>query len=784
MAGNRHLRFTDGVAPILYRLRSGLRARRGTAIGLAVIVAVVGGLVLTLVAGALRTLSAPSRYAARQSSYDALVEQSSGPPLTETLLGLPIVTRIDLASFVFGGLLRPGGDEQLDTLVFAGSLAALGDRLVDGRVPNPSAPGEFVATKSFVKAAKAALGDEFTLITITQEQADESGFDVAEPGGPTLAATLVGVIDGPAELQDDYALTAFPATLLDQGDVGIAASVGAIDLEPGATLDDLRAQIDALPGGSSVGIQPWTLFSSDVRSAVNTQGQGLAVVAAIVALAAVAVLGQLLSRQLRHTPAQHEALRALGLSHRQLVVDQLSQAAAPLAAGAALAAMLAVAASGLFPVGFVRAKAEPDPGPLLDPLAHILGPLLFALLVVGWLFVTLRPPEHDDEVPRQPGLVDRLAHSVRPLSVATGLRFALARPPSSSASTRTPIIGLVLVLTILIGALTFGANIDRLIEEPARWGNNFDVGTGQGGDVVPEELLAALANDPDVADISSAGTVLAQVGSRPLDITGLDPLVGDFQPALTAGRLPTGDGEIVLGRVDARVLGVGVDDEVTIDGEEGSVVFRVVGLGVIPSVEGGDGLGKGGVVTLAGLHRIDSSATLGTLVIRYRPDAPAGTTERLAEVTGTVLGLPDRPGIILNLSRVRSNPYLVAGALAVLALLSLAHQLLVSARRRRRDIAVLRALGADRRWVRSAMHWQATVFSLVVLVPAMPIGFAAGGVLYRSLADRIGTPADTALPLGMVGLTLVALVVLGNGVAMIPARRAGRERPADVLAGE
>ena len=72
------------------------------------------------------------------------------------------------------------------------------------------------------------------------------------------------------------------------------------------------------------------------------------------------------------------------------------------------------------------------------------------------------------------------------------------------------------------------------------------------------------------------------------------------------------------------------------------------------------------------------------------------------------VGRFDRPAAIINVARARSVPYVVAGVLVVLALLNLAHHLILSAPRRRRDLAVLRALGADSRWVTGVVHWQAS----------------------------------------------------------------------------
>ena len=137
---------------------------------------------------------------------------------------------------------------------------------------------------------------------IPQGPADASGFDAADQATRLLRGTLVGIVDGPSELQDGYPLVAFPAGVLDLrdvGDVGVSATVNVVSLEPGATLDDLRAQLDELPDASQFGIDRGDWVPSVVRSSVSAYGQGLAVLAGIAAVATIVVVGQLLSRQVR-----------------------------------------------------------------------------------------------------------------------------------------------------------------------------------------------------------------------------------------------------------------------------------------------------------------------------------------------------------------------------------------------------------------------------------------------------------------------------------------------------
>ena len=122
--------------------------------------------------------------------------------------------------------------------------------------------------------------------------------------------------------------------------------------------------------------------------------------------------------------------------------------------------------------------------------------------------------------------------------------------------------------------------------------------------------------------------------------------------------------------------------------------------------------------------------------------------------------------------------------LGLLAMLTVAHIMLTSVRARRRDLAVLRSLGADQGFVTRAVHWQATLFTIVPIVVAVPAGLIAGRIVFAAFADSMGALNDAALPAAIVGVAIVALVLVANVVATVPARRACRQHPAAVLQAE
>ena len=221
-----------------------------------------------------------------------------------------------------------------------------------------------------------------------------------------------------------------------------------------------------------------------------------------------------------------------------------------------------------------------------------------------------------------------------------------------------------------------------------------------------------------------------------------------------------------------------------VDGATGRRTLRVTGTAVVPSIEGGDGIGLGGLVTRDGLMAIDPEGALTMAMFDLQPDAPADTADRIAGEIKMATGPSAPPSAILNLERVRSIPFVVAAALAAPAALSLAHHLIVSARRRRRDLAVLRALGADRGWLATVVHSQATVFVLLALVLAIPAGYLAGRVIFRAFVDRIGAINDATLTPWLLVVTVLILLVLANIVSAVTARRIRRTPPTRYLTVE
>lgn len=142
------------------------------------------------------------------------------------------------------------------------------------------------------------------------------------------------------------------------------------------------------------------------------------------------------------------------------------------------------------------------------------------------------------------------------------------------------------------------------------------------------------------------------------------------------------------------------------------------------------------------------------------------------------------PAEIENYRSIGATPAFLAAGLAAGAVVALGLTLIASVRRRRRDLALLKALGLTRRQLMSCVAWQSTAAVAVGIVGGIPAGVALGRWLWILFAQQIyAVPRATVPALSLVYVGLSALV-LANLVAALPGRHASRTPAAIVLRTE
>jgi putative ABC transport system permease protein len=111
----------------------------------------------------------------------------------------------------------------------------------------------------------------------------------------------------------------------------------------------------------------------------------------------------------------------------------------------------------------------------------------------------------------------------------------------------------------------------------------------------------------------------------------------------------------------------------------------------------------------------------------------------------------------------------------------LLHTLVTSIRRRRRELAVLEAIGFVHWQVRASIVMHAVALVFVAMVIGIPVGVVAGRLIWKSFAYELGIVSLPVIPFGLMIAAIAAAVVLAAVVALAPAFWATRSRPAAPL---
>jgi len=155
--------------------------------------------------------------------------------------------------------------------------------------------------------------------------------------------------------------------------------------------------------------------------------------------------------------------------------------------------------------------------------------------------------------------------------------------------------------------------------------------------------------------------------------------------------------------------------------------------------------------------------------------------------TNPKLGPPTVASLPVEVERLHQIDWLpvaLGALLAALALIAVGHALVTSVRRRRHELAILKALGFKRRQVRAAVAWQATTLTVVGLAIGIPIGLVAGRIAWRLVAHSLGVSTTGVIPGLALALTVLAALALINLVAFAPARAAAHTRTGSTLRSE
>jgi hypothetical protein len=801
------------------RLRAGvlLRQRWRSAVGLGLVAAVGGGLVLALVLIARDTSSAVATYVARLDPPDGFavycppgVDAENVDPMAcaryDHLAELAALRRlpevVEAGRFASTPIrVRTATEDWREGFAWVSidGQSAYGDiGVVAGRPADPAVTDEVVVNEAFLAEHGARLGDVLDVASIAWDEFDAGLSAFAPPAGTIVPMRIVGVVRTAADL-----------TVAVEHNNAVSVSEAVVSLGP-RWVERVGSQsfaryqtgvaIDARPGvdikGLARRVSPDQLAYVSDESLVESEISGLAdaiayearatwVAAGLVALGVVVFVGQMIARQARREVDDAGPLRAIGAT-----TSTFARSALPRWAVTAMVAMIGAVVVGAFgrsrgPIGVARLMVgRATPG--LDwSVAPAVLTALAALIVGVGLGATAQASRR-----RGPDRLVRRRAAALPMPTpagAAGLSWLF--PSSTRGRGRATVIvaGLVVAVAAAVASVSVVASLRHLTAEPRRYGAPWHaIVTSALGSGSSEYAAGRVAS---VDGIDAAAGIVGHdgtIGDHTLYVYALTPVDGlpaGIEPIVVRGRAPSSAGEVALGARSLVAAHASIGDTVEL-----TYLERVRRLTVVGEVLVYDNWepvpGVGAVVDDRFVDELDPAPFVSDYAVRFKPGHEEAGVAALRTLFPRLVTTPTVPGAVRNLERVSSWPALLTLTVGVLALSAFVHALFVMVRRQRGQLAVLQALGFRRRQLRATVSWYVTVLLVPAVVIGVLLGVVAGRWGWSVFAANLGVSSVPIVPIVAV-ITIVVTALAGVNVVAFPlAWRAARSNLAEARRAE
>jgi hypothetical protein len=647
--------------------------------------------------------------------------------------------------------------------------------VVRGRLPRERATNEVTLTEAASRAVHAKLGDRIRIGSWRPAEIDRAVAGTLPPDRNIATAKVVGVVrtyedvtpgsDGLSNgnLSDVIfpdEIIAGPGWWAAHGrDIASYGTGVEVALRPGA-----QGLFRRPVHGWNISAQPLSDPNAiaSLKRFINVQTQATMLFGLIALLASGAFITISVVRQLRREFVDAATLSVLGVSRRQLAAGGLLRTLSIGVPAAVIAVVVAIALSPLGPVGLARRLDASHPVRIDLP---VLGGLILGLVVLFAAIGVVTPLV----APRRNTLRTRSANVTRlsrPLGPVAWVGATFARGRHTIA---TVAVAAVAIATF-VGAGVLVASFDDVAAHPARFGAWWDLVVGDFSS--PASLHAAEKVIRSDSFVAQAATVdpqnsVATLDRRPFTLIAATPVVGRPEPVISTGYAPNTRHEIALGTATARKLGKTVGDTVMLGAagtNHASVPLHVVGIAVIDDpIDQGPGAGDGAIVTGATLHSLVPSIPQSiTVRLRSGQDQSRGLAQLRKQFPTTIRGVVPETDI-LDLQRLRVVPWLISLLVGVLALATMIYALISTIAVHRRDLAVLAALGLNRRQRYETGLCTALYIAAAGVVVGVPVGLIAGNQLWRIAATGVDIPPGS-IPAGMAA-TVVVVVGVGALIA-------------------
>jgi putative ABC transport system permease protein len=395
----------------------------------------------------------------------------------------------------------------------------------------------------------------------------------------------------------------------------------------------------------------------------------------------------------------------------------------------------------------------------------------------------------------------RLARA--PQTIWLGLRGLFRRPWRAALSIVTVAIAAAAFLIVQTLATSVNSSIGSV------WGNfRADVEVYVGGQQSFTQITAFLRQIPNVGRIERVGWFGSQTPWGKVAVWGIEPDTRIYHPQMTGGAWFSrrASGVALISDDLAERSGLRVGSRLTLPGPGGDRTMTLSVTGTIH--ESVDDLTQVGAVVLPVNELYELEGARGSHIGDYTNRVLVQSVNRSAPAVDRLTRAIDNAGRQAAIDAQRDGPvaevftfhdevvrhqrgflpvdallFAVAVLVAAVGVLGLADALAASVVDRRRDIGLLRSLGATGRRV-AAVFW---IEALALSATAWLVAAAAGIPLARLfivLFRRTVMPTEFHFEPGTLALMVVSTLVVSTLAAIVPAHRAAALHPGDLLRGE
>lgn len=394
------------------------------------------------------------------------------------------------------------------------------------------------------------------------------------------------------------------------------------------------------------------------------------------------------------------------------------------------------------------------------------------------------------------------------------LRLTLKQLAARKARLFTTIAAVLLGVTFLAGTLILTDSIDQTLDTLladanagtdayVRHTSELDLGFGESRERIDAHLVDRLGDIEGVDQIAGRIMGYAQLLDRSGEPVGNAQQAPAFGinwvtiPALnpytiTDGHAPLRDDEVVIDRRSARLADLAPGDRATVLTSGEPRDFTIAG---VASFAGADSpgnatavlftdnvaaelLGEPGyytgiaVTATGGVTQPELATTIATAL-----GNDAGSEYEV--LTGAALTKEDQAAVADNLSFFNVFMLVFAGVAVFVGAFIINNTFSITVAQRTREMAMLRAIGADRRQVLRSVITEAAVVGSVASIAGIALGRAAAAGLV-ALLDSFGfdmPEGPVVLSTSTVVISLAVGLVVTLTSAWLPARRAARIAP-------